>query len=157
MFDSILRSLGYMVAEHAYMQALQTVFQHLKWRWPEAVSASLDAARGGYHLEAAGQALSNALKDWEAQVKKDANEKAQANSQKVFDLEQRLRELEREAKDKDESLLSMRKLLDNREGTLRELADKFRTQNVVIAEQHQKLSSVFGDADNSHDAQKLLS
>ncbi len=51
----------------------------------------------------------------------------------------------------------MQELLDNRESTIREMAGKLKLQNVVIAEQHQKLSSIFGDADNSHDAQKLLS
>jgi hypothetical protein len=157
MFDSVLRSLGYVWAEHAYMQALQTVLHHLRWRWPEAVSASLEAAQGGYRLDDAGKALSNALKAWEAQVEQEASEKARSNSRKILELEQHLSELERYEKDKDEKILEMQRLLDNQETTLSTLALKLKTQNVVIAEQHSKLSSIFGEADNSQDTQKYLS
>jgi hypothetical protein len=157
MFNNLLNALGYMPVEQAYMQAVLAILKPLKGHWPEVVTRATNAADNGIHLEAAGQALCDALMAWQNQVEKNADERAQANSQKISDLEQRVRELEYLEKEKDGRFQRMQKLLDNGDQTIHELAGKIKTQNVVIAEQHQKLSSVFGDADNSHDAQKLLS
>jgi rubrerythrin len=157
MFNSLLDALGYMPVEQAYMQAVQAILKPLKGRWPEAVTAAIGAANGGTRLEAAGQTLCDALRAWENQVEKSAVEQTQTNFQKVSELEQRLRELEFSEKQKDERFQGMQQLLNNRNQTISEMAEKLRVQNVVIADQHQKLASIFGDADNSHDAQKLLS
>lgn len=157
MSNRLLKTFGILPADEAYMQAVRAILDPLKEHWPEIVTQTIHAADSGRHLGTAGQVLRDALIGWKNQVETHAAEQLRKESHTVIILERRITELERMDTDKDDRLQKMQELLQSRDETIREMAGKIKIQNVVIADQHQKLSSIFGDADNSRDTQKLLS
>lgn len=120
----------------------------LEKHWGEAVEAAIEHAQYG-KFKQAGEALVEHLLAWGEGIKQEGEEKAHRNWQDYHQADKENRRLEKELVEIKKTCEQLQKDKEHLEWKVEALYDKLRSQGTIMAEQHYKLKSIFGDGENS--------
>ncbi|MBN1454298.1 MAG: hypothetical protein JW963_24985 [Anaerolineales bacterium] len=128
----------------AVYQALHPLEEH----WEEALNAAIEHAQYG-RFKQAGEALVEHLLAWGEGIKQEGKEKADKYWDQYHQADDEKRRLEKELLEIKKTCEQLQKDKEQLEWKVEALYDKLRSQGTIMAEQHYKLKSIFGEGENS--------
>ena len=134
-----------------YQERFDAVYQTLhplEEHWDEALNAAIEHAQYG-RFKQAGEVLVEHLLAWGEGIKQEGEEKAHRNWQEYHQADNENRRLEKELAEIKKTYEQLQKDKEHLEWKVEALYDKLRSQGTIMAEQHYKLKSIFGDGENS--------
>ena len=134
-----------------YQERFDAVYQTLvpfEKHWEEALEAAIEHAQYG-RFKQAGEILVEHLLAWGEGIKQEGEEKAHRNWQEYNQADKENRRLEKELAEIKQTCEQLQKDKGELEWKVKALYDKLRSQGTIMAEQHYKLKSIFGDGENS--------
>ena len=134
-----------------YQERFDAVYQTLvplEKHWGEALEAAIEHAQYG-RFKQAGETLVEHLLAWGEGIKQEGEEKAHRNWQDYNQADKENRRLEKELAEIKKTCEQLQKDKEHLEWKVEALYDKLRSQGTIMAEQHYKLKSIFGDGENS--------
>jgi peptidoglycan hydrolase CwlO-like protein len=130
--------------EEVVVETVSGLLVPLQSLLPGSAEKAMKALSGGRRVEQAGQALMEAIEEQIKSARAIEAEKQVVTQRSIGELEQKVRDCQREIKLKQEESEKLSKVISEHERMIHDLRTTISAQNRLLAEQHEQIVNLYG-------------